>query len=187
MNIVILDRIALGEDIDLSSFDKLGKVTMYNTTKPVEVLPRLADADALLTNKVVITREIMEKLPKLKYIGINATGTNNIDLVAAKDLGIAVTNVKSYSTDSVVQHTFALLFYVYEKLSYYDAFVKNGDYAECGCFTHFAEKFYELKGKTWGIIGLGEIGRGVANIAKKYGISRGEMVKMEPAFRECEY
>lgn len=169
MNIVILDRVALGEDVDLSAFDKLGTVTMYQNTAPDEIIERIKDADAVLTNKVVIGREIMSKLPKLKYIGINATGTNNIDLEAAKDLGIAVTNVKSYSTDSVVQHTFALLFYVYEKLRYYDEFVKSGNYTTCGCFTHFDRKFFELKGKTWGIIGLGEIGRNVANVAKAFG------------------
>ena len=111
----------------------------------------------------------MDRLPKLKYIGINATGTNNIDLEYAAKKNIAVTNVKSYSTDSVVQHTFALLFYVYEKLRHYDDFVKDGKYCEYGCFTYFGQHFEELAGKTWGIIGLGEIGRRVADIAKAFG------------------
>lgn len=169
MNIVILDRMALGDDIDMTVFDKLGKVTIYERTSPEEVLDRLKDADALLTNKVVIGAEQMDKLPRLKYIGINATGTNNIDIAYAAKKNIAVTNVKSYSTDSVVQHTFALLFYVYEKLKSYDDFVKQGEYCDYGCFTYFGEKFAELSGKTWGIIGLGEIGRKVADVAKAFG------------------
>ena len=169
MNIVILDRMALGDDIDMTVFDKLGRVTIYERTSSDEVLERLKDADALLTNKVVIGAEQMDKLPRLKYIGINATGTNNIDIAYAAKKNIAVTNVKSYSTDSVVQHTFALLFYVYEKLKSYDDFVKQGEYCDYGCFTYFGEKFAELSGKTWGIIGLGEIGRKVADVAKAFG------------------
>lgn len=169
MNIVILDRVALGEDVDLSMFERLGNMTVYPATEPEQVTERLKDADALLTNKVVIGQKEMDALPKLKYIGINATGTNNIDLKYAAEKGIAVTNVRGYSTDSVVQHTFALLFYVYEKLRFYDDFVKDGKYSECGCFTYFGEKFNELTGKTWGIVGLGEIGRGVAKVAQAFG------------------
>ena len=169
MNIVILDRAALGEDVDLSAFERLGTVTVYQSTQPEQVIERLKDADALLTNKVVIGKREMDALEKLRYIGINATGTNNIDLNYAAQKGIAVTNVRSYSTDSVVQHTFALLFYVYEKLRFYDDFVKSGEYSECGCFTYFGERFNELKGKTWGIVGLGEIGRGVAKVARAFG------------------
>lgn len=169
MNIVVLDRMALGDDIDMSIFEKLGKLTIYERTAPYEVVDRLKDADALLTNKVVIGKAEMDRLPKLRYIGINATGTNNIDLAYAAKKNIAVTNVKSYSTDSVVQHTFALLFYVYEKLRHYDDFVKQGKYSDYGCFTYFGERFAQLSGKTWGIIGLGEIGRKVADIAKAFG------------------
>lgn len=169
MNIVVLDCMALGDDIDMSIFEKLGKLTIYERTAPEEVVDRLKDADALLTNKVVIGKAEMDRLPKLRYIGINATGTNNIDLAYAAKKNIAVTNVKSYSTDSVVQHTFALLFYVYEKLRHYDDFVKQGKYSDYGCFTYFGERFAQLSGKTWGIIGLGEIGRKVADIAKAFG------------------
>jgi len=169
VNIVVLDRMALGDDIDMSIFEKLGKLTIYERTAPEEVVDRLKDADALLTNKVVIGKAEMDRLPKLRYIGINATGTNNIDLAYAAKKNIAVTNVKSYSTDSVVQHTFALLFYVYEKLRHYDDFVKQGKYSDYGCFTYFGERFAQLSGKTWGIIGLGEIGRKVADIAKAFG------------------
>lgn len=169
MNIVVLDRMALGDDIDMSIFEKLGKLTIYERTATEEVVDRLKDADALLTNKVVIGKAEMDRLPKLRYIGINATGTNNIDLAYAAKKNIAVTNVKSYSTDSVVQHTFALLFYVYEKLRHYDDFVKQGKYSDYGCFTYFGERFAQLSGKTWGIIGLGEIGRNVADIAKAFG------------------
>lgn len=169
MNIVVLDRMALGDDVDMSVFEKLGKFTVYERTQPEEVVDRLKDADALLTNKVVIGKDEMDRLPRLKYIGINATGTNNIDLEYAAKKNIAVTNVKSYSTESVVQHTFALFFYVYEKLRHYDDFVKRGKYCDYGCFTYFGERFLELSGKTWGIVGLGEIGRRVADVAKAFG------------------
>ena len=169
MNIVMLDTSALGDDVDLTIFEKLGEVKRYENTSPEEVVERAKEADIVLTNKVVFGKSEFDCLPRLKYIGVNATGTNNIDLEYAAGKGITVTNVKSYSTDAVVQHTFAILFYIYEKLSYYDDFVKSGKYSECGCFTHFGQKFSELKGKTWGIVGLGEIGRGVANIAKAFG------------------
>ncbi len=169
MNIVVLDRMALGDDVDMSVFEKLGKFTVYERTQPEQVVDRLKDADALLTNKVVIGKDEMDRLPRLKYIGINATGTNNIDLEYAAKKNIAVTNVKSYSTESVVQHTFALFFYVYEKLRHYDDFVKQGKYCDYGCFTYFGERFLELSGKTWGIVGLGEIGRRVADVAKAFG------------------
>ena len=99
VNIVVLDRMALGDDIDMSIFEKLGKLTIYERTAPEEVVDRLKDADARLTNKVVIGKAEMDRLPKLRYIGINATGTNNIDLAYAAKKNIAVTNVKSYSTD----------------------------------------------------------------------------------------
>ena len=169
MNIVMLDTSALGDDVDLSVFENLGNVTRYTNTQPDEVVHRAKAADVVLTNKVAFGKAEIDELPELKYIGVNATGTNNIDLEYAAKKGITVTNVKGYSTDAVVQHTFALLFYVYEKLRYYDDFVKSGAYSECGCFTHFDRKFYELKGKTWGIVGLGEIGRGVARIAEAFG------------------
>ena len=165
----MLDTAALGDDVDLSVFEKLGNVTKYRNTQPDEVVERAGNADVVLTNKVAFKKAELDALPKLKYIGINATGTNNIDLEYAGKKGITVTNVKGYSTDAVVQHTFALLFYVYEKLRYYDDFVKSGAYSDCGCFTHFDRKFFELKGKTWGIVGLGEIGRGVAQIAGAFG------------------
>lgn len=105
----------------------------------------------------------------LKMICITATGTNIVDFPYVNQRGITVTNVKGYSTMSVAQHTFALLFYVYEKLAYYDRFVKNGSYSRSNMFSHFEKPFHELAGKTWGIIGLGEIGRKVAEIASVFG------------------
>jgi glycerate dehydrogenase len=107
----------------------------------------------------------LEKAKQLKLICITGTGTNIVDFSYTNSRNIKVANVKGYSTKSVVQHTFALLFYIYEKLSYYDQFVKSGDYIRSDIFSHFPVKFHELAGKTWGIIGLGDIGRGVAEVA----------------------
>ena len=111
----------------------------------------------------------LETASHVKLICITATGTNNVDFSYVNKRGITVTNVKGYSTKSVIQHTFALLFYVYEKLSYYDQYVKSEEYVKSEMFSHFSHHFEELDGKTWGIIGLGEIGRGVAEVAKAFG------------------
>ncbi|MBQ7833624.1 MAG: hydroxyacid dehydrogenase, partial [Lachnospiraceae bacterium] len=105
----------------------------------------------------------------VKLICVTATGTDNVDMEYCAGRGIAVKNVRSYSTESVVQHTFAMLFYLYEKLRFYDDYVKDGEYIKCPRFTYFGETFHELSGKTWGIVGLGEIGARVADIAKAFG------------------
>jgi len=167
MNIVILDAKTLG-DVDLSALEALGNVTIYDTTKAQETLQRVKDADIVVTNKVVIDANIM-KNSNIKMVAITATGMNNVDLEMAKELGIVVRNVAGYSTKSVVQHTFAMLFYLLEQLRYYDEFVKSGAWSDSGLFTNVSRSFYEVSGKKWGIIGLGEIGRGVAKIANSFG------------------
>ncbi len=168
MKIVLLDTLTFG-DSDLSGFDNLGEVMNYETTSADQTLERIKDATVIVTNKVVITAEMMDACHDLKLICIAATGMNNVDLEAAKEKGIAVKNVAGYSTDSVIQHTFSMLFYLMGHSRYYDEYVKDGSWSKSGLFTHVAQPFFELKGKKWGIIGLGEIGRGVARIASAFG------------------
>ncbi len=166
--IVLLDALTFG-DTDLSGFDPLGEVRVFETTSPQEVQERITDADVIVTNKVVINDEHMHNTPSLKLICVAATGMNNIDLEAAKQRNIAVKNVAGYSTDSVIQHTFSMLFYLMGHSRYYDEYVKSGAYSRSKIFTDVSRPFFEIKGKKWGIIGLGEIGRGVAKLADAFG------------------
>lgn len=168
MKIVILDALTFGET-DLSGFDSLGDVEVFQTTSPKEVAERISNADVIVTNKVVITDEHMANTPSLKLICVAATGMNNVDLEAAKNRDIEVKNVAGYSTDSVIQHTFSMLFYLMGHSRYYDEYVKSGSYSKSKIFTDVSKPFFEIKGKKWGIIGLGSIGRGVANIAQAFG------------------
>ena len=168
MKIVLLDTLTFGES-DLSGFDGLGEVTVYQTTSVQEIEQRVKDANVIVTNKVVITQELMKKTPSLKLICVAATGTNNVNLEAAKELKIEVKNVAGYSTDSVIQHTFSMLFYLMGHSRYYDESVKDKTYSKSPIFTDVSQAFFEVKGKKWGIIGLGSIGRGVANIAQTFG------------------
>ncbi len=167
--ICILDAKTLGSDADLSGIAKFGEVTVYDTTRPDEVIDRVKDQNIVITNKVVLNESNLKWAKELKLICVTATGTNNIDLAYAKSRGIAVTNVAGYSTQSVVQHTFALLFYLLESLKYYDEYVKSMAYSDSDIFTHIDKPFVELFGKTWGIIGLGSIGGSVAAIARSFG------------------
>ncbi|MBH1942195.1 D-2-hydroxyacid dehydrogenase [Mobilitalea sibirica] len=169
MKIVFLETDTLGDDVDLSPFDQLGEVLKYPCSDPSLDAKRIDDADIIIVNKVPMNEKTLGNADKLKLICITGTGTNIVDFDYTKRRNIAVANVKSYSTKSVVQHTFALFFYLYEKLSYYDHFVKSGEYIRSDVFSHFVMKFHELSGKTWGIVGLGEIGRGVAEVAKLFG------------------
>lgn len=168
MNIVILDALTYG-DTALAGFESLGDVTVYQTTSADETLERVKEADVIVTNKVVINDIIMESAPNLKLICVVATGMNNIDHDAAARRGITVKNVAGYSTDAVVQHTFSMLFYLMGHSRYYDEYVKSGEWQKEAVFTHIGPSFSELRGKTWGIIGLGEIGRSVAKIASAFG------------------
>ncbi len=169
MKIVIMEANTLGDDVDLSVFNQLGQVVVYGESNQAENAKRIEDADVVIVNKIPMNASILDTAKNLKLICLTATGTNNVDFEYTNARNITVTNVKGYSTQSVVQHTFALLFYVYEKLSYYDTYVKSGEYTRSDIFSNFDMKFHELAGKTWGIVGLGEIGRGVAAIAKLFG------------------
>lgn len=169
MKIVFLDAKSIGEDIDLSKYSELGDFVTYDFTTPEQLPSRVADADVIITNKCTINESSVGNAKNLKLVCVTATGTNNLDKPYLEQKGIAWRNVAGYSTESVAQHTFAMLFYLLEKLSYYDAYVKDGKYANDTSFTHFVEHFHEINGKTWGIIGLGNIGRRVADIAKMFG------------------
>jgi lactate dehydrogenase-like 2-hydroxyacid dehydrogenase len=169
MKIVFMETDTLGSDVDLTAFDSLGEVVKYPYSVQEQNAERIKDADVIIVNKIPMNAKALDTAKNLKLICITGTGTNIVDFDYTNSRGILVANVKGYSTQSVVQHTFALFFYVYEKLSYYDQFVKSGDYIRSDIFSHFVVKFHELAGKTWGIIGLGEIGRGVAEVAKLFG------------------
>ena len=169
LKIVFLDRKTIGDDLDLSGFDKLGEVVMYDFSDPGEVPDRVKDADIIVLNKTRIDENTIGTAEKLKLVCVTATGTNNLDKDYLAKKGIEWRNVAGYSTETVAQHTFALCLYLLEHLPYYDEYVKSGKYAGDRLFTHFAKNFHELNGKTWGIIGLGAIGHRVAEIAKAFG------------------
>ena len=169
MKIVFLDAKTIGEDIDLSGFDALGEVVKYGFSTAEEARERSKDADVLILNKVQVNQQTIGEADHLKLVCVTATGTNNLDKEYLDKRGIAWRNVAGYSTESVAQHTFAMLFYLLEKLPYYDDYVKSEKYVNDVSFTHFAKAFHELSGMTYGIIGLGNIGRRVADIAKAFG------------------
>ncbi len=169
MKIVFLDVKTIGEDIDLSYFDALGDVVKYPFSTPEEALERTVDADVIVLNKVEINEKSIGNAKNLKLVCVTATGTNNLDKEYLAQRGIEWRNVAGYSTESVAQHTFALLFYLLEKLRYYDDYVKEEKYIGDVSFTHFANAFHEIAGMTWGVVGLGNIGRRVADIAKCFG------------------
>lgn len=169
MKIAVLEKASLGNDLDISFFDDFGDVAYYDSTAINEIAQRVADADVIIANKAPLNESTIGGAVNLKLICESATGYNNVDLAYCKARGIRVTNAVGYSTPIVAQHTFAMALYLMEKLPVYDTYVKNGDYEKCPIFTCFEPYFTELEGKTWGIIGLGNIGRRVAEIAKAFG------------------
>ena len=169
MKIVFLDDNSIGTDIDLSGFEVLGEVVRYGSSKPEEVPDRVQDADVVIVNKMEINEQTIGTARNLKLVCVTATGTNNLDKKFLEERNIAWRNVAGYSTECVAQHTFALLFYLLEKMPYYDNYVKSGEYVKSDIFSHFDKKIFELAGKTWGIVGLGAIGRKVAQIAQSFG------------------
>jgi glycerate dehydrogenase len=169
MRIVILDKKTLGDDIDLSKFSNFGEVVMYESTTKQETKTRVQDANIVITNKVVIDKEIMDN-SHIKLICVAATGMNNIDLEYAKSKNITVKNVAGYSTPSVVQTTFSLALYLIGKLKYLDEYTKSNDgWVKSPIFTNLDKPYFDIAGKTWGIIGLGSIGKDVAKIASAFG------------------
>ncbi len=169
MKIVFLDRKSIGEDIDLSKFNSFGEVVNYDFTYPEEVPERAKDADILIVNKTLINENTIGVAENLKLVCVTATGTNNLDKDYLAKRNIEWRNVAGYSTETVAQHTFAMVLYLLEHLPYYDNYVSSGSYMGDRSFTHFAKNFHELSTMTWGIIGLGTIGHRVARIAECFG------------------
>lgn len=169
MKLVVLERNTVGTDIDVSSFEQFGEVTYYGNTVRENVEEHIKDAEIVIANKAPINEETLKNCPNVKMICEFATGFDNVDLEYCRKRGIAVTNVVDYCTASVAQHTFAMALFLYEKLHYYDNYVKSGAYGAQERFSNFDRRFGELEGKTWGIIGLGNIGKKVASIAKAFG------------------
>ena len=168
MKIVFLDRKTLGNDITLEQFEKFGNIVSFNSTKANETLERVRDADIVVTNKVIIDKKIMDN-SNIKLICIAATGMNNIDLDYAKQKNIVVKNVVGYSTSSVAQLTLSYVLQFVQQINFYDNYVKSKEWQKSEIFTNNDKPFYELDGKVWGIIGLGNIGKKVAQIAKSFG------------------
>lgn len=169
MKIVILERNSAGVDISMEPIYRLGEVTEYANTLTPQVAERIKDAQIIVANKVKLNEETLKDAPDVKLICLFATGYDNVDLEYCSSRGIKVANMRDYSTPAVVQHTFTLALWLLEKMSYYDQYVKSGAYAAQDRFSNFDRPFHELDGKTWGIIGMGNIGRKVASIATMFG------------------
>lgn len=169
--IVFLDESTLGKVDNLSLISDLGDYAAYDHTVPEDRISRIGNAEIVITNKVIIDQEVMDGCPGLRLICISATGMNNVDLDYAREKGISVKNVAGYSTESVAQATFSMLFHLLHRNDYYQDYVFSGKYAESKIFTHYGPEFFEIHGRQWGIIGMGNIGRRVAEIAKAFGAS----------------
>lgn len=170
MKIVVLERNSVGTDIEVSSLEQLGEVTYYPNTKTVEeVKERIKEADIVVSNKAPLREQSLKDAPNVKLICEFATGYDNVDIQYCKARGIRVCNVVDYSTNMVAQHTFTLALALSQKLFHYDDYVKSGAYSAQDRFSNFDVPFYELDGKTWGIVGMGNIGKKVAQIATAFG------------------
>ena len=171
MRIVVADAATVvGNGIDLEFLKEFGEVTVYDLTAPEEMIPRLQGADAVIVNKTPISAEVMAACPTLKYVGLFATGFNNIDVAYAAAHGVTVCNVPGYSTEAVAQHTFALLLGVTDRVHEYNETVAQGDWVRSRTFSYFPIPLAELCGKTIGIVGYGAIGRRVGDMARAFGM-----------------
>lgn len=169
MNIVFLDSGTVGNDIDITIYEKLGKLTTYVATPQDKAPERVKDANVIITNKVKLYADVLSAAKNLQLVCITATGYDNVDLDYAKAHGIAVCNVKGYSTDSVAQITVATVLSLVNHLHFYDGYCKSGKYTESGVHNLLEPVFHELAGKTWGIYGYGNIGKKVADVAGAFG------------------
>lgn len=169
MIIKVLDFGAMGSDTPIDILKELGEVTIYDSTTEDELIERISDADVIVLNKVKITKQAIKSCKNLKLICVFATGYDQIDISAAKEFGVAVCNVPAYSTESVTLFTVATVLSLITKLSEYSSFVKDGSYTRSGCANSLVPVYHEIYGKTWGIIGYGNIGRAVGRVATALG------------------
>ncbi|MCQ2523643.1 MAG: D-2-hydroxyacid dehydrogenase [Lachnospiraceae bacterium] len=169
MNIVILERASVGMDVSVDSIKEFGDVTVYNNTLYDEIKERVKDADIIIANKCRMDEATLGEAKNVKLICEFATGFDNVDLDYCRSRNIGVCNVRDYCTEMVAQHTFAMALYLTENLEHYDRYVKSGQYGKQARFSNFDLPFHELAGKTWGIIGMGNIGKKVASVAKAFG------------------
>lgn len=167
--LVFLDKSTVGDVPNINRLRDFGTLTQYETTVAEEVTERVKNAEIIITNKVVISKKVIDSAPNLRLICIAATGMNNVDLEYAASRKIPVKNAAGYSTNSVAQSTFSMILYLLGHVRYYDDYVRSGRYASSPIFTHLGPSFSELNGKTFGIIGLGTIGKKVAEIANAFG------------------
>lgn len=188
MKITILDRntITTG-DVSLSPIEAVGNVRIFDALPAEQVISAIGDSDAVIVNKAKITAEVMDACKNLRFVGLFATGYNNIDTKAAKERGIVVCNVPGYSTSSVTQHTFALILHFASHADDYAASVARGDWANSSTFSYLSFPISELAGKTLGIFGFGTIGKSVANVAKAFGMNVIATVRRPVAFDGVEF
>ena len=200
MKITVLDRCTVTNgDVSMAPLEEVGEVRYFDTVSPEDIPAAIGDSEAVIVNKAKITREVMLACPSLKFVGLFATGYNNIDVVAAKELGVAVCNVPGYSTDSVAQLAFAFILRFATSIDKYTASTARGDWADSETFSYLSYPITELAGKTLGIFGLGDIGSAVARIGVAFGmkviaVSRRRMfvpdvefVTTEELFRRSDY
>lgn len=169
MKLVVLERNSVGTDIDVTCFERFGEVDYYPNTVAENTAERVKDADIVIVNKAPMNENTLKDAPNVKLICLFATGFDNVDLAYCKSRGIKVANVVNYSTAAVVQHTILLALALEEKLAFYDNYVKSDTYASQDRFSNFDRPFGEFEGKTWGIVGMGNIGRGVARVVQAMG------------------
>lgn len=169
MKLVVLERNSAGTDIDVSCFEKFGDVTYYPNSTADNAAERIKDAQIVISNKTPLNESNLKDASELGLICLLATGYDNVDLAYCKSRGIKVANVVNYCTPAVAQHTLLLAMMLSEKISYYDDYVKSGAYSAQDRFSHFDKIFHDLNGKTWGIVGMGNIGHKVAELASAFG------------------
>lgn len=169
MKLVILERNSAGTDVDVSCFERFGEVACYPNTVAENTAERVKNADIVIANKAPLNETTLKDAPNVKLICLLATGFDNVDLAYCKSRGIKVTNVVNYCTSTVAQHTLLLALTLLEKLAFYDDYVKSGTYSAQDRFSNFDRTFHDLEGRTWGIVGMGTIGRRVAELAQAFG------------------
>lgn len=188
MKITVLDRCTVTNgDISFAPLEAVGEVRYFDVLPPEQIVSAIGDSDAVIVNKAQITDAVMAACPNLKFVGLFATGYNNIDIKAAKQRGICVCNVPGYSTDSVTQHTFALILHFASRADDYARSVANGDWENSETFSYLAFPTSELKGKTLGIFGFGTIGRSVAAVALAFGMRVIAYVRRPTEFPGVEF